>query len=57
MDLYEHEAAIMWEAMGCEDCRVEGNASEGFDGVGVELELGNDSQLEVAGIGFASIPE
>ena len=57
VDLYEHKAAIMWEAMGCEDYRAEGHAAEGFDGVGVELELGNVSQLEDAGIGFTSIPE
>ena len=57
VDLYEHKAAIMWETMGCEDCGVEGYAAEGFDGVRVELELGNISQLEVAGIGFMSIPE
>ena len=56
MDLYEHKSAIMWEAVGCEDCRVERYAAEGFDGVGVELVLSNVSQFEVAGIGFTSIP-
>ena len=40
MDLYEHKPAIMWETMGCEDCRVEGYTAEGFDGVGVELRIG-----------------
>ena len=57
MDLDEHEAAIMWEAMGCEDCRIERYAAEGFDGVGVELKTSNVSQPEVAGFDFKSIPE
>ncbi len=57
MDLYEHKATIMWETMGCEVCRDEGYAAERFDWVGVQLELGKVSQLEVAGSGFTNIPE
>ena len=45
MDLDEHKSAIMWEAMGCENCRFERYAAEGFDRVGVELELSNVSQV------------
>ena len=57
VDLYEHEAAIMWETMGCEDCRDEGDAAERFDGIGVELELGKVSRLQVTGSGITNIPE
>lgn len=57
VDLYEHKATIMWETMGCEVCRDEGYAAERFDWVGVQLELGKVSQLEVAGSGFTNIPE
>lgn len=59
MDPDEHKASIMWETVRCKDCRGEGYATERFDRVGVELEIGRVGQLliEVAGIGFTNLPE
>ena len=38
MDLDEYESPVVWEAMGSDCGCCEGNAAEGLDGVGVQLE-------------------
>jgi len=49
LDLEEHEAPVVLDALGGDEGVVEGDAAEGFDGVAVDL----GGLLEFSRLGFS----